>query len=60
MAHYKAVMTGVIPLDEKDEGLSPVKVVVDIKDIYLYFGNLFVEHDIESAAKFFRLSSLVY
>jgi len=53
MEHYRAVMTGIIPLDKNDEGLYPVDVVTDIKDIYRFFDNLFAEHDIQRAAEFY-------
>jgi len=53
MEHYRAVMTGVIPLDNKDEGLNPVNVTVKIEDIYLFFEDLFAEHDVETAAEFY-------
>jgi len=54
MEHYRAVMTGVIPLDKNDEGLVPVKVAISIEEIYHFFDNLFALHDIENATELFR------
>lgn len=47
--HYRAVMTGIIPLDKSDPGLLAVDVGVTILEIYEYFENIFEIHDIEQA-----------
>ncbi len=47
--HYRAVMTGIIPLDKSDPGLLAVNVGVTISEIYEYFENLFESYDIEQA-----------
>ena len=45
--HYRAVMTGIIPLDKSDPGLLTVNTGVTISEIYEYFENLFESYDIE-------------
>jgi len=47
--HYRAVMTGIIPLDKSDSGLLAVDVEVTILEIYEYFENIFESYDIEQA-----------
>ena len=47
--HYRAVMTGVIPLDKSDSGLLTVDVKITIKEIYEFFENIFERYDIEQA-----------
>jgi len=51
--HYRAVMTGVIPLDNNDEGLKSVNENIDVKDIYDYFDGVYAEHDIKIASEFY-------
>ncbi|MFV1984032.1 MAG: nucleotidyl transferase AbiEii/AbiGii toxin family protein [Thiohalomonadales bacterium] len=51
--HYRAVLTGIIPLDKNDEGLKPVNIKSDIKNIYQFFDNLYEEYDIKMASEFY-------
>lgn len=45
--HYRAILTGVIPLDKNDEGLKPVNIDFDIRVIYQFFEDLYREQDIK-------------
>lgn len=47
--HYRAVMTGIIPLDKSDSGLLAVDIGVTLLEIYEYFENIFENYDIEQA-----------
>lgn len=51
--HYRAIMTGLVPLDNRDPGLSPVGVDVNIDDIYAFFESQFEAFDIEQASNLF-------
>ncbi len=51
--HYRAVMTGLIPLDQKDAGLMPVDIDCPVSEIYDYFESQFEDHDIKKAACLF-------
>lgn len=51
--HYRAVMTSVIKLDEKDEGLKPVNIDYTMPEIYQFFDKLFEAHDIQKAKTLF-------
>ncbi|VAX00018.1 hypothetical protein MNBD_GAMMA22-1091 [hydrothermal vent metagenome] len=49
--HYRAVLTGIIPLDVNDEGLTPVNFNSDIKSIYQFFDETYEENDIKKACE---------
>ncbi len=51
--HYRAIMTGVIPLDKNDEGLKPVDAGIEIKEIYDFFDSMYTDHDIKKASEFY-------
>ena len=51
--HYKAVLTGRIPIDREDEGLETVDVKADIENIYAFFDKAISEYEIEMATQFF-------
>ncbi|MFV2061814.1 MAG: nucleotidyl transferase AbiEii/AbiGii toxin family protein [Gammaproteobacteria bacterium] len=51
--HYRAVLTGLIPLDTNDEGLKPVNIDFDIKQIYQFFDELYAQHDIKKTSEFY-------
>ncbi|NOY66298.1 MAG: nucleotidyl transferase AbiEii/AbiGii toxin family protein [Gammaproteobacteria bacterium] len=48
--YYRAVMTGGIPVDQKDPGLMPVDVDLSVTDIYKYFESQFEIYDTNKAA----------
>jgi len=51
--HYRAVLTGIIPLDKNDEGLKSVNVDFDINKIYQFFDELYAQQDIKKASEFY-------
>ncbi len=51
--HYRAVLTGVIPLDINDEGLKPVNINFNIKKIYQFFDEVYEEYDIKKACELY-------
>jgi len=51
--HYRAVMTGGIPVDQNDTGLSPVDVDFSLVKIYEYFESQFEIDDIKKATDTF-------
>ena len=51
--HYRAVMTGMIPVDQNDTGLMPVDVDYSVTEIYEYFESLFETHDVKKAAELY-------
>jgi hypothetical protein len=54
--YYKAVMTGKIPLDEEDEGLTPVGVQTSLAEIYDFFEKAIEQYEISLAAALWRKS----
>lgn len=54
--YYKAVMTGKIPLDEEDEGLTPVSVTTPMSEIRDFFKKAVEQYEISLAADFWRKS----
>ena len=44
---FKSVVTGVIPLDEKDEGFSSIRLNVNMDEIYKYFKILIGDYEVE-------------
>jgi len=55
--HYRAVMTGTIPLDENDEGLMPVNVDYDTSQVYAFFEKEFEKYDIKKNAEIYDHNS---
>lgn len=53
LEHYRAVMTGLYPLDKNDPGLLPVKVKYDVTELYNFFEHKFEEYDINLATQAF-------
>ncbi len=51
--HYRAVLTGIIPLDINDEGLTPINFNSDIKSIYRFFDETYEENDIKKACELY-------
>lgn len=51
--HYRAVLTGIIPLDKNDEGLKPMNINFDIETIYEFFDKAYEQHDIKKASEFY-------
>jgi len=52
--HYRAILTGIIPLDQNDEGLKPVNINFDIKEIYQFFEELYKEQDIKKTINLYN------
>lgn len=51
--HYRAVMTGAVPVDQKDAGLMPVDVDYSVSEMYDYFDSQFEGYDTKKAADLF-------
>lgn len=51
--YYKAVMTGLIPLDRGDEGLEPVDVTITPSDLYAFFDERLAEYETRLAEDYF-------
>ncbi len=51
--HYRAVLTGIIPIDTNDEGLNSVNINIDINTIYQFFDVLYKEQDIKKTSEFY-------
>jgi len=51
--HYRAVLTGIIPLDNSDEGLKPVNLDFNIESIYQFFDQAYEENDIKKACELY-------
>lgn len=54
--YAKSVLTGEIPLDADDEGLSPVGVSDSIDDLYSFFRDAVKRHEIDLAGKIYQES----
>ena len=52
---FKSVVTGVIPLDEKDEGFSSIRLNVNMNEIYKHFKNLINDYEVEAVQQLRRL-----
>ncbi len=44
--HFKSVVTGLIPLDPKDEGFSSIQLDVKMSDVYRYFRQSINDHEV--------------
>ena len=47
--HYKAILRGMIPLDDEDEGLEAVEISSGLEQAYLTFNQLIDEYETELA-----------
>jgi hypothetical protein len=56
--HFKSVVTGVIPLDEKDEGFSSIRLNVNMNEIYKHFKNLINDYEVEAVQQLRRLMAV--
>ena len=52
--YYKAVLRGDIPMDHNDEGLDPVGLKIEMKEIYQYFSSVLDRHEQHLAKSFFE------
>lgn len=52
--HFKRVVTGVIPLDNHDEGFASIRLQVRMDAVYRYFKKLIDEHEIRTVQRLRR------
>jgi len=58
--HYRAVMTGLIKIDLRDDGLMPVDIHYSVEDIYEYFESQYEKYDILQSIELFSGKTNIY